>query len=215
MAHWGVPVVNPDRRRRRDAAAEHPSPRASKPGARAPIGLRAESEGPPGIHHPTRKQRVQTDIGETDRVDLNHAAARSKPRLQRMVKRHRVAVVCRALRVLARFLAAFMVFAQVAAAGAICPDLAAGRRGAMDSCAHAGRAHDAGSDVCASAFVPAFQLPAFDPVARVPDLGPAVDLAGLWPQAASAPLLRAPGATRDAEPPAPVPRFLRLRRLPR
>jgi hypothetical protein len=110
-----------------------------------------------------------------------------------------------------RGLAALMVFVQFAAAAAACPDYVGGQHRIPQNCASVIDRHEGASDqICASDFVPANQAPASERTIQLPDLGPPVAVAALWPAAPSAQQAQ---PRHDAAPLSPVPRFLTLRRL--
>lgn len=116
-----------------------------------------------------------------------------------------------AIRLFWRCLAVFILFAQVAAAAEPCPDRISCGQGVLHASAHAiDRHHEDSPEFCASQFVPAIQGPAIDPASLVPDLGPVFTIVALWPPS---PRVQETLAQQDAEPFAPVPRFLSLRRL--
>jgi hypothetical protein len=104
-----------------------------------------------------------------------------------------------------------MVFVQVAAAAATCFDHVGGERIAPQACGQAlDQQHGAGDAICASEFLPANQMAADEPILRVPDPGPMLAVAALWPPA---PQMRAQHAAPVAAPFASVPRFLTFGRL--
>lgn len=117
----------------------------------------------------------------------------------------------RTLRFFSRFLAALMVFAQLSAAAAICPDYVTGARGGHEACAQEpGQREGTNDQMCASEFVPANQMSAVNPAVEVPDLPLTLTVAALWP---AVPSVQVPQPRQNAAPLAPVPRFLVFGRL--
>ena len=128
-----------------------------------------------------------------------------------MSKRDVHAISARVNKLFARCLAAFMVFVQVVAAAATCPDFGSSARGTGHACAQRFDAHSGGGEIlCASDFVPADQMPPGDPLVAEPDLGPVIAVAPALPQA---PTARQATPRHDVAPCAPVPRFLLFGRL--
>lgn len=128
-----------------------------------------------------------------------------------MVKRASVVNVSPLICFFWRCVAAFILFAQVAAAAEPCRDYTACGSGTQHaSCSVLDRHHGDRTEFCANEFVPASQAPVIDPANLVPDLGPAIAVVALWPPT---PAVLVSQAQRDAEPFAPVPRFLTFRRL--
>lgn len=117
----------------------------------------------------------------------------------------------RTFRLLSRCLAALMMFAQLSAAAAICPDYAAGASGGQEACAHqASQRQGTNDQMCASEFVPANQIAAVNPVVEVPDMPFVLAAAALWPPA---PSVRTPRPLRDAGSFALIPKFLVFGRM--
>jgi hypothetical protein len=110
-----------------------------------------------------------------------------------------------------RGLAALMVFVQLAAAAAACPDYAHGGHGVPQNCPPVTDPHQGTSDqICASSFAPTNQAPASERTVQLPELGPPVAVAALWPPA---PPAQQAQPRLDAAPLSPVPRFLTFLRL--
>jgi len=132
-------------------------------------------------------------------------------RLRRMVQGASSPRLSSAIRSFWRGLAVFVLFVQIAAAAIPCADASPCGHGAQHASANVlDRHHGIGSELCASAFVPANQVPAIDPTLLVPDLGPAIAVAALWP---SAPAVQVAQARQVVQPFAPLPRFLTFGRL--
>lgn len=128
-----------------------------------------------------------------------------------MMNSHADAKHTRGFSLFLRCLAALMVFAQLSAAAAICPDYDAGRANPHHACGQEFGSHHAdGDEMCASDFVPANQIAAIDPVIEVPGLVSTLTIAALWPLA---PSVQTPPPQQDAAPIAPVPRYLVFGRL--
>lgn len=110
-----------------------------------------------------------------------------------------------------RCLAALMVFAQLSAAAAICPDYDAVRVGNRHACGQEFDRHHAGGDeMCVSDFVPANQIATVDSVIEVPGLVSSLTEAALWPPA---PAVLTTAPKQDVPPIALVPRYLVFGRL--
>ena len=135
----------------------------------------------------------------------------TRPRLPRMVNGLSATCSASKTRWFVRGLAVLMVFVQLAAAAAACPDYAHGQHGVPQDCAPVTDRHQgAGDQICASDFVAADQAPASERTVQLPDLGPPVAVAALWPPA---PPAQQAQPRHDAAPLSPVPRFLTLHRL--
>ncbi len=110
-----------------------------------------------------------------------------------------------------RGLVVFILFGQVAAAAEPCRDLGSCGSGTQHMSSGAlDRHHQDRTEVCANEFVPASQVPAIDPAIPVPPLGPTIAVVALWPPT---PAMTVSPARQDAEPFAPVPRFMTFGRL--
>ena len=146
--------------------------------------------------------------GELTSIKQRHGAT---PRMDFMVNGNTDVRRTRTFRWLSRCLAALMMFAQLSAVAAICPDYVAGVRGGHEACAHElGQRQGTNDQLCASEFVPANQLAAINPVVEVPGLALPLEVAALWP---AAPAVQAPQPRQNNAPSAPVPRFLVFGRL--
>lgn len=151
-----------------------------------------------------------TAIQRTDLICIRLALL-PQPRLPRMVNGLSATCGTSRTRWFVRGLAALMVFVQLAAAAAACPDYAHGQHGVPQNCAPVADPDGGASDqICASDFAPANQAPASERTVQLPDLGPPVAVAALWPPAPSAQQAQ---PRHDAAPLSPVPRFLTLGRL--
>lgn len=133
------------------------------------------------------------------------------PRMDRMEKGQSRFPLTGTMRLFLRFVASLMVFAQLSAAAASCPDyLSAGHRSHHPCAQRLVHHQDSGDELCASDYLPANQMAATSPGVDAPTAPPITVAAATFPPA---PMVQERPASPIADPVATVPRFLIFGRL--